>query len=264
MTEPVGRTILLMDVEGSGGRDDVEQAVIRRMLYSVLADTLEAAGVEPTERRVEDRGDGVMVLISPTVPKPHLIRALLTETPARLHAGNRVAGPGTQVRLRIVLATGEVALDEHGAVGADLVAAFRLLDSDALRAALRRSAEPSALCVSDAVHHGVVRHGHLGIRPEHFHRFRTPTKEGAADAWLYDPTRTAAGPTRPADGAPAGAEPTPGRPDQPAAPATSATPATPSGWQVGSGNFFFGTASIAGDAVAGDKYMGGGQGGESR
>jgi hypothetical protein len=253
MTEPSSRTILLMDIEGSGGRTDVEQAVIRRMLYGVLRETLSAASVEATEYRSEDRGDGVFVLIDPGVPKPALIRALLTTTPMRLRSNNRLAAPGSRVRLRLVVHTGEVALDDYGAVGSDVVLAFRLLESKGLRDALATTTEPSVLCVSESVHHGVVRHGHHGIVPEHFHRFEGDSKEGALSGWYHDATRVAVAGEVPADSRdrPAARQPS-DRPD-PVAPAPSGT-ALPH-LQVESGNFFFGTARIAGDAVAGDKQV---------
>ncbi|GGW61699.1 adenylate/guanylate cyclase domain-containing protein [Streptomyces xantholiticus] len=256
MTEPSNRTILLMDIEGSGSRTDVEQAVIRRMLYAVLRETLSAAFVEATEYRSEDRGDGVFVLIDPGVPKPALIRALLTTTPMRLRSNNRLAAAGSQVRLRLVVHTGEVALDEYGAVGADVVLAFRLLDSKGLKDALAATTEPSVLCVSDPVHHGVVRHGHHGIVPEHFHRFEADSKEGALSGWYHDPTRVArAGEVPAVDGdgpaLRAREQRSSGLPDPVPAPGGAGLP----NLQVESGNFFFGTARIAGDAVAGDKHV---------
>jgi hypothetical protein len=284
MAEPVNRTILLMDVEGFGSRDDVEQTVVRRMLYSVLQDTLTAAGVEPTMHRTEDRGDAVFVLVSPSVPKPRLLRALLTETPMRLHASNRLAGAGTQVRLRTVLAAGEVALDEYGgAVGADLVQAFRLLNAEGLRTALRESAGPMVLSVTDQVFRGVVRHGHLGIRPGDFWRITAPGKgrEEEVVGWVHDPagrpaTRgpEATGSLRPVVGGTAGAAQVAG--DDGAAEAggaaggaapggraagggtetTGGSPSPLSGLRLRSANLFLGgSPSFGGDAVAGDKHV---------
>lgn len=180
---------------GSGRRSDVEVAVLRRMMYTVLRGTLAAASVEASEYRTEDRGDGAFVLIDPSVPKPQLIRALLTHTPERLYDSNRLASSSVQVRLRIVVHSGEVTLDEHGALGADVVEAFRLLDTRELRAALESTTEASVLCVSDAVHRGVVRHRHPGIRAEHFHRFVTEAKEGELAGWIHDPRRVGHAPS---------------------------------------------------------------------
>ncbi|WP_406324730.1 hypothetical protein [Streptomyces niveus] len=246
MAEPSNKTILLMDMEGSGGRRDSEQAVIHRMLYAVLHETLSAAAIEPTEYRSEDRGDGVFVLVDPSVPKPSLLRALLTTTPERLVSTNRLAAEGARIRLRIVVHTGEVALDEFGAVGADLTHAFRLLAATALRKQLARASEPSVLCVSDAVYRGVVGHAHPGVRPEHFHPLAADSKEGASlTAWYHDSSRQH---IRTAETEHSTDATTTSAP----APAPVPVPAL----HTHTGNFFFGTASIAGDSVAGDKHIG--------
>ncbi|MEU6488175.1 hypothetical protein [Streptomyces sp. NPDC046887] len=266
MAEPSNKTILLMDAESSEERLDTEKAVLRRMLYAVLKEGLSAVPVEPTEYRVEDRGDGVFVLIDPAVPKPALLRALLTAVPERLASDNRLAAEGARLRLRIVVHSGEVALDERGAVGGDLDHAFRLLEADALRQALRATAEPSVLCVSEAVHRGVVRHRYPGVRAEHFHPLTGTAKHGKAlTGWYHD--RTTAYVAGGGDGKGAGdaeragagnrAEAGPGAPAAPPAPAA----APPQGGaqptlHAHTGNFFFGTAQFGGDAVAGDKYGG--------
>ncbi|TGB08149.1 hypothetical protein [Streptomyces sp. MZ04] len=185
MTEPVNRTILLFDIEKFGTRDDVEQAFLRRLLYDVADGTLNAAGVSETARLRTDRGDAVVELIDANVPVSTLVKALLTETPMLLHAKNRLMASSTQIRLRIVLAAGYVALDENGWVGSDLNHAFRLLDADPLREALKSADGSSVLCVSDSVYQGVVRHGHHGVRPEEFHQVTVEAKEGPTSAWLH-------------------------------------------------------------------------------
>ncbi|SCD59751.1 hypothetical protein GA0115240_11607, partial [Streptomyces sp. DvalAA-14] len=168
MTEPVNRTILLLDIERFSKRDDVEQAFLRRALASVAEDTLAAAGVEGPQQYREDRGDALIILIGAEVAKAALLRALLTTTPDTLREYNRFAASSTQMRLRIVLAAGEVAHDPRagtvgGLVGHDLNQACRLLDAPVLRDALRqRPADDSVLCVSTPVYEGVVRHGPPG------------------------------------------------------------------------------------------------------
>ena len=190
MPEPINRTILLLDIEGFGKHDDVQQTFMRRVLYDVVRATLEAAGVEPTAQRLEDRGDSVIALVHPEVPKVRLLKALLTETPALLHGYNRVAASSTQVRLRIVLASGEVALHEMpgalgGLVGTDLNQACRLLDSQLLRDALRTATAESVLCLSESAYRGTAGYGWPGIRPEEFRRVVVQGKEGPITAWLH-------------------------------------------------------------------------------
>ncbi|MFI0270444.1 hypothetical protein [Streptomyces luteogriseus] len=186
MTDPVYRTILLFDIEQYGSRDDVEQAFLRRVLYDVVDRTLLTADVGETARLRADRGDSVMELIDTAIPVPNLVKTLLTETPALLHNKNRLLADSARMRLRIVLSSGYVAVDElDGWVGSDLNHAVRLLNSDPLRHALKQREADCVLCVSDGVYEGVVRHGPLGVRPEEFHRATVETKEGPTVAWVH-------------------------------------------------------------------------------
>ncbi|MCX4972145.1 hypothetical protein [Streptomyces sp. NBC_00620] len=186
MTGPVYRTILLFDIEKYGSHDDVEQAFLRRMLYDVVDATLMAADVDETARLRADRGDSVMELIDTQVPVPTLVKTLLAETPALLHNKNRLMATGAQMRLRIVLSSGYVAVDElNGWVGSDLNHACRLLDANPLRNALKQREGDCVLCVSDGVYQGVVRHGPLGVRPKEFQQITVETKEGPTVAWLH-------------------------------------------------------------------------------
>jgi hypothetical protein len=212
LAEPVNRTFLLLDIESFSGRDNVEQAVLRRGLHDVVEDVLTGAGVEPNLQYREDRGDGLIILVSADIPKAALLRALLTTAPDSLREYNRVASSSAQMRLRTVLASGEVAFDPRegtvgGLVGHDLNQACRLLDADVLRRALAQRTTDCVLCVSTPVYEGVVRHGYRGLRPEEFHRVPVSVKKDNLDAWLHGPLPrgTAAGtPDAGEDGRPGG------------------------------------------------------------
>ncbi|MEV6200647.1 hypothetical protein AB0M64_11770 [Streptomyces sp. NPDC051771] len=233
MREPVNRTILLLDIEKFSRRDDVVQAVLRRRLNNLVDQTLEAAGVEPTQQYREDRGDGLIVLLSGDVAKTALLRALLTTTPDLLHEHNLLASDSAQMRLRMVLAAGEVAHDPHarttgGIVGHDLNQACRLLDADVLRAALAaRPREHAVLAVSAPVYEGIVRHGHRGVRPELFRSAGVTVKDGVLAAWIHQGAGDAADPA-PGHAPEAGAVPGPvprASPAEPGAPARESEPA---------------------------------------
>lgn len=188
MTDPVSRTILLLDIERYSDRDDVEQAYLRRMLYDITDRALESAGIDERLRLRADRGDSVMELIDANASVTALLRALLTEVPDQLRAVNRMASSSAQIRLRGVVATGYIAVDEHdGWVGSDLNHACRLLDAGLLRAALRERPDDFALCVSESVHAGIVRHDHPGIPAQGFHAVTVDSKNGPLRAWLHGP-----------------------------------------------------------------------------
>ncbi|WKD33139.1 hypothetical protein [Streptomyces xanthophaeus] len=190
--QPLFRHLLLIDTERYSDRDDVQQAYLRRMLFGIVDRILLSAGADQSLRRRADRGDAVMELIDPAVPLTDLLRALLRDAPAQLRAVNRLAADSAQIRLRAVLATGYVHIDEFdGWVGTDLNNACRLLDGDPLRAALRERPDDYALCVSASVHAGIVAHDHLGIPRDEFHPITVPSKNGPLPAWLHGPLPTA-------------------------------------------------------------------------
>jgi hypothetical protein len=265
MTDPVSRTILLLDIERFSDRDDVEQAYLRRMLYDITDRALESAGIDETLRLRADRGDSVMELIDANAPVTALLRALLTDVPVQLRQINRMASRSAQIRLRGVVATGWVAVDRQGGwVGSDLNRACRLLEADLLRAALRERPDDLALCVSDALYRGVVRHDHPGVPASEFHPVTLDSKNGPLRAWLHGPV-PAAGPDR-GHGA-GGTEQAPDGPlIRPAgsrgapAPAGSrgAAPASGHVFNVSGGSVSFGGSFGGGDTniVLGDRDLG--------
>ncbi|MEU7071239.1 hypothetical protein AB0B30_22145 [Streptomyces narbonensis] len=280
MREPVNRTILLIDVERFSRRDDVVQAVLRRTFNKIVDQTLEAAGVEANQQYREDRGDGLIALLSGDVAKTAILRSLLTTTPELLHEHNLLASESAQMRMRIVLAAGEVAHDPHagttgGLVGHDLNQACRLLDADVLRSALaERGDEHCVLAVSAPVYEGVVRHGHRGVRPELFRRADVTVKDGVLAAWIHQGTAPdrgpeAAGTTRSTEApavlpVPADADPPAAAPAEPAAVAPVTTPAAaPAPQQPSAGpvfHFHGGAPVIHGSLVGGDQHgVSGGQ-----
>ncbi|MGW3914304.1 hypothetical protein ACWEBX_22680 [Streptomyces sp. NPDC005070] len=293
MTDPVSRTILLLDIEKYSDRDDVEQAYLRRMLYDITDRALESAGIDERLRLRADRGDSVMELIDANASVTALLRTLLTEVPDLLRAVNRTASSSAQIRLRGVVATGYVAVDEHdGWVGSDLNHACRLLDAALLRAALRERPDDFALCVSEGVHAGIVRHDHPGVPAQDFRAVTVDSKNGPLRAWLHGPVPYGADGHSERGGAPApdcsGESPAPGadtsvpraepataepaattepaaeppRPEQPLQPPQPeqhpARPAAPPGNVVF--NFGGGSPSFGGSLVAGDQHgVSGGQ-----
>ncbi|MEV0177757.1 hypothetical protein AB0I54_00420 [Streptomyces sp. NPDC050625] len=258
MTDPVSRTILLLDIERYSDRDDVEQAYLRRMLYDVTDRALESAGIDETLRLRADRGDSVMELIDANSSVPALLRALLTSVPAQLRAVNRMASSSAQIRLRGVVASGYVAIDEHGWVGSDLNHACRLLDAGLLRAALRERRDDFALCVSEGVYTGIVRHDHTGVPAADFHEVTVDSKNGPLKAWLHGPVPEGAAGPRNHSGTGAGGAPVPGASGDGPAPGRTSPSTPPAGGVVF--NFNGGAPSFGGSLVGGDQHgVSGGQ-----
>ncbi|WP_335934525.1 hypothetical protein [Streptomyces sp. PTD5-9] len=262
MNDPVNSTILLLDIEKYSERDDVEQAYLRRMLYDLTDRVLLTAGVDETRRRRADRGDSVMELIDANCSVIALLRALLAEVPAQLRSRNRRASASARMRLRGVVASGYVAVDElDGWVGSDLNHACRLLDAEPLRAALRAAPDDFALCVSEPVYQGIVRHDHTGVPVEEFHSVLVDSKNGLLAAWLHGPApyeRPRPHPVERRTDAPSDPGPAPRTPPAPAQAAASAQQAFDLGGATVTGGVFGGTNhGIGGGTFSGNIHLGG-------
>lgn len=184
---PTHRSILAVDIEGFSQpyRDDRARIVVRDALYRVLEEAFQAAGLAWAETEHEDRGDGVIVLISPLVPKVLLIDPLLDCLHATLAEHNRKARIAERLRLRCAIHAGEVSSDGHGMSGTDVILVFRLLDAAQLRTNLRNSPGHLATIVSDGIYQAVVRHGFRGIDPAAYHPVSVRTKANDVHAWLH-------------------------------------------------------------------------------
>jgi hypothetical protein len=255
LTEPVNRTILLLDIEDYSRRDNVEQTFLRRGLHSVVEDVLAGAGVEQHMQYREDRGDGLIILVSPDLPKTALLRALLTTAPDSLRDYNRMASTSAQMRLRMVLASGEVAADPRqgtvgGLVGHDLNQACRLLDAKVLRDALQQRSADCVLGVSALVYEGTVFHGHRGLPPEDFHRVEVSVKKDRLACWLHGPLPEGTAAVQAADpGTGSGS----GVPAAEAAPSPSPSPAGGTPVIVNGGSFNGSSFTVGGTFVAGNQ-----------
>jgi hypothetical protein len=170
VADPVHRLILAVDVEGSTQRLNPDKGELRRIMYALLDRALRATGIgykhlEP----LNDRGDGVLILIRPhdDVPKTLPLRLLIPKLAALLVEHNAtVDRPNLRLRLRVVFHAGEIHNDGWGFFGEDLDVAFRLLDAPAVKKALRNApTSPLVLVVSEEIHSAIVRQGYVDGGP---------------------------------------------------------------------------------------------------
>jgi hypothetical protein len=162
---PVYRFIIVVDIEGSTTRTDPVKGELRRVVYDLLEQALEAVGItgnllEP----LADRGDGILALARShdDVPKTVLLRRLIPLLAALLAEYNaQAAHPALRMRLRVVVHAGDISLDKRGCYGESIDVAVRLLDAPPVKRTLREAAAPLVLVVSDEIYFAVVRHGYV-------------------------------------------------------------------------------------------------------
>jgi hypothetical protein len=201
VVDPVPRSILTVDVEGSTLRTNPMKGELRRIMYALLYRALRAIGIdhEHLENPV-DRGDGVMLLFRPDddVPKTLLLGQLIPKLAALLVEHNATVGqPDLRLRLRVVFHAGEVHDDGWGFYGEDIDVACRLLDSPSVKQALKDAASSAlVLVVSEEIRAAIVRHGYVDVGPQ-VRSVSVRVAERQRRGWVHIPVPAAAEHTLP-------------------------------------------------------------------
>jgi hypothetical protein len=185
---PEHRTILVIDMVGSCQWHNPDQLRARAALTSAVRTAFHSAGISWSQLPVEDRGDGMIVLVPAMVSKLALLDPFVPCLAAAIGRHNLAASDGPRIRLRVALHAGEVHRDARGWAGADLNMACRLVNDDAVYQPLRRHPQADlVLIVSDLIRNGVVRHAYRGIDPDTYTGITVAVKECHERAWIHVP-----------------------------------------------------------------------------
>jgi hypothetical protein len=160
--QPRHRAILAVDTADSTARTNTGRARLRHTMYEVFERALSTAGIEEAHHDpLIDRGDGILAVIHPTVPKTLLLDTVVPELGEQLARCD-------DLQLRAVVHAGEVHYDSRGCFGESLDLSFRLLDAPELKLLLRQIMAPLAVVLSEDIYRAVVRHGYDHIEPDGF------------------------------------------------------------------------------------------------
>jgi hypothetical protein len=159
---PCHRAMVALDIERSTSRPDLVKAELRILLYELFDAALRSAGIYPRHRdRFIDRGDGLLALIHPAgqAIQTMLLDQVIPVLSRFLSGYNSSVPPQRQLRVRVVVHTGEVHYDANGCFGEALDVAFRLLDAPGAKKALKTADGPLVLVVSGDVYDSAERRG---------------------------------------------------------------------------------------------------------
>ncbi len=184
------RLCLVTDIVAYSGHTIPERADAERRLFAVQQFALARARafrVRPLRR--EDRGDGQLLLLPPTLDASTAIPALVAGLRHGLFLANADQGPFGQLRIRVSMAQG--AISEQGPLGPRgdaLITACRLNDAEPFKAALARDTSADlGFIVPDDLYRDVIRHDFGSLRSSEFRQVKINVKEYEATAWMYLP-----------------------------------------------------------------------------
>jgi len=169
-------------------RDDDIRIFMREELYRILERAFDGSGTPWTACFREDRGDGVLVVVPPSIAATGIIDPLPERLRSLIRRHNHVSAASARIQLRAATHLGPVAHDGHGFVGTDVDFLFRMLNARPLKHALDSTGADLALIVSEYVYRTIVsRHPSL-VSPAAFRPVRFQVKRARAQAWTYVPS----------------------------------------------------------------------------
>ncbi len=189
----VHRAIVVVDIADSTDplRRNRDRVIIRQAMYKSLTGAFRWR--DWMKCYYEDRGDGVLLVIHPRVPKGWLVTVLPEKLEEALASHNAIVAQqepvraaATQVRLRVAVHAGEVTFDRHGVVGAAIDYTFRMADAAPLKDAFAKSPDVCGLIVSDWFYSDVVYH-HADARPDGYQHVKCQVKQTPVSAWMRTP-----------------------------------------------------------------------------
>ncbi|GII85740.1 hypothetical protein Ssi03_37300 [Sphaerisporangium siamense] len=188
--------LLTVDAEKFSTHRDTDLPRLHMEIRHALVAACAASGLAEIWRSIrflESTGDGLLAIL------PHeATPALIDRFPLQLQNALAAVAPelraaGLRLRLRVALHAGLVddARPEAPGVSATTVGVCRLLDSEPLKEALRRS-DPEvtfvAFALSEEVFTKYVVGGRTTLRPSQFTPMHVTRKQFSGNAYLYVPT----------------------------------------------------------------------------
>ncbi|MBO2460701.1 hypothetical protein [Actinomadura violacea] len=178
--------LLAVDVVGFSAphRDEAIQEELRGATYELVRRAFEMTWLPWEACHVEDRGDGMLVVLPPGMPGHLLLDPLAHHLGAMLRHSNRCRSEASRLRLRVAVSAGFVRRDAYGVAGHAVIHLFRLLDAPAFKEAIELSGSDVGLLVGDRMFEDVTGSGAY-VERERYRPVHVVCKETKATAWLW-------------------------------------------------------------------------------
>jgi hypothetical protein len=173
-------TIILSDVVGFGARtrNDEDRRMIREALFSMTHTALQDL---PDSWAWDDRGDGLLTVVPPSVPTAKVIEQLHLKLPAALAEHNLAHRDSARIQLRVAVNVGPVVSDAMGLTGEAIIITARLVDAPLFKEAMDESGANLGVIVSTFIYETVIRHT---PDPLSYSQVKVEVKESILPAWM--------------------------------------------------------------------------------
>jgi hypothetical protein len=168
-------------------RDDDIRRFLHKALYGMLVTALGQAGIRWDDCFHEDRGDGVLLVIPPSMTARAIVDPFLRYLRDLVRLHNHACQPAAKVQLRVAATIGPVDHDGEGFIGSDVNHMARMLEARPLKRALAASKADVAFIASEYLYDNVVCRYPTLVCPGDFQPVRFQVKYARAKAWIYLP-----------------------------------------------------------------------------
>jgi hypothetical protein len=178
--------LVVCDVEDWSSRPAVAQQRIQVALSALMVKALHRIGIDGSAVPRGRRGDGMILVLPGTTDKARVTTTLVDAVREGLFSYAIEAGDDEQIRLRLVLHAGDVAIGDGEFAGGAVVQACRLVDSDVTRRVLSSSpGAPVVLAVSDDWYLATAGEGY--VPKTGFEQVAVQEKSFRGSAWIKVP-----------------------------------------------------------------------------
>jgi CRP-like cAMP-binding protein len=176
-------TILFSDVVAfsSRERNDGDRLAIRRALLDMTLFVLRGMPGAWSQ----DRGDGLLTVVPPSIPTADVVALLHKELPEALDRHNSAGRESTRFQLRIAVNVGPVTSDTIGVSGEAIIIAARLLEAPVFKDAIARDTAKLGIITSKFVYETVIWHCLSPLELAGYSEVQAVTKEESViPAWM--------------------------------------------------------------------------------
>ncbi|HXT90601.1 MAG TPA: cyclic nucleotide-binding domain-containing protein [Trebonia sp.] len=176
-------TVVRTDVVeyGAEERDAEAHKIIKKALPAM---TELALGPTWDSCRCEDRGDGLLVIVSPEFPTAQVIERLVSVLPSQLKRHNLIYSAASRIQLRLAVEVGPIEDTEFGVTGRSIIDVSRILDAPAFKQAIAAQGAILGVIVSPFVYKTHVKPGSSFLDPADFTEVPVRVKEARGSAWM--------------------------------------------------------------------------------